>query len=161
MFKYDEEFVRSMFAEDALLYIFNLGEHLSPERERDLTAEKRDALGKAGRFVVEQLDEVSAKLAEAEARAASFVGGDHQGDCLVLGEDAGGQRHFLAGRPVRAGAGLCLLTRHGWMRGRYEWSFDDRPPRFYLTLPHGERAELNLPNGARLAWPGDVGQDPA
>jgi len=159
VFKYDDEFVHGMYVDDVLSYIRNLGEHISPEREIDMTAEKRDELDKAGRFVVEQLHELSAKLAEAEARAASFLGSDHRGDRLVLGQDAGGRRHFLAGRPVRAGSGLCLLTRHGWIEGRYEWSFGDRPPRLYHTLPHGEQVEMELPPSARLAWPADLGLD--
>lgn len=159
MFKHDDEFVDGVHVEDALVSIRYLRDYLAPEYE--LTDEMRDHLDRSGRFVVEQLHELSAKVAEAEARAAKFIGGDHRGDHLVLGEDAGGRRHFLAGRPVRAGAGLCLLTRYGWMQGRYEWSYDERPPRFYHTLPHGERVEMELPYGARLAWPADLGLGPA
>lgn len=159
VFRFDDEYVHGMYVEDMLSDIRHLREYLAPERE--LTEKRRDQLDKSGRFVVEQLHELSSKLAEAEARAATFIGGDHRGDHLVLGEYAGGRRHFLAGRPVRAGAGLCLLTRYGWMQGRYEWSYDERPPRFYHTLPHGEQVEMELPYGARLAWPADLGLDPA
>lgn len=157
MFRFDDDYIDGMYVEDMLSSIRHLRDYLEPGYE--LTDKRRDQLDKSGRFVVEQLHELSAKLAEAEARAASFLGSDHRGDRLVLGQDAGGRRHFLAGRPVRAGSGLCLLTRHGWIEGRYEWSFGDRPPRLYHTLPHGEQVEMELPPSARLAWPADLGLD--
>lgn len=151
MFSSVDDYIGEVHVEDAVASIRNLRDYLAPDYE--LTDSTRDRLGESGRVVVEQLHELSVRLAEAEARASAYLGGDHRGDHLVLGEDGGGPRHFLVGRPVRAGAGLCLLTRYGWMAGRYEWSFGDRPPRFCHALPHGQQVEMELPYGARLAWP--------
>lgn len=82
---------------------------------------------------------------------------------LVLAEDGGGRRHFLAGRPVHAGAGLELRLRDDvWVRIRYEWSWRaDEAPRGYLALGgrgealgwEPEAVEFKLPERAELRWP--------
>lgn len=82
---------------------------------------------------------------------------------LVLGRSDGGQRHYLDGRPVHAGDGLQLLLADGhWLPVRYEWSWDDTPPRAYAALgapAEAARQELNplvefaLPSRAILRWP--------
>ena len=82
---------------------------------------------------------------------------------LVLGRSDGGPRHFLNGLPVNAGASLQLLLGDGhWLAIRYEWSWDDRPPRAYAALgapAEAERqglhplAEFSLDPRAILRWP--------
>jgi len=83
---------------------------------------------------------------------------------LVLGQDAGGPRHFLAGRPVHAGTYLELrLADDRWVVIRYEWSWEpEQRPRAYLAL--GGRGEamgytpevvFSLPEKAGLRWPGE------
>lgn len=83
---------------------------------------------------------------------------------LILGRGEGGQRHFLDGHPVHAGAALEVLMANGtWLRVRYEWSFADG------TLPTAAAAlgvpdaaqnfqepsivEFALPADAILRWP--------
>ena len=82
---------------------------------------------------------------------------------LVLGRSDGGQRHYLDGRPVHAGAGLELLLADGqWLPVRYEWSWDDKAPRAYAALGAPAEAarqelhplvEFSLPARAILRWP--------
>ena len=83
---------------------------------------------------------------------------------LILARTDGGQRHFLDGRPVHAGARLELLLDDGrWVSVRYEWSWQpDEPPRAYLALgvPTPARAitdapvvSFALPAPAILRWP--------
>ena len=83
---------------------------------------------------------------------------------LVLGRSEGGQRHFLDGLPVHAGASLQLLLADGnWLTVRYEWSWDDdRLPTAHAALgapPEAQRQELHpiveftLPPRAILRWP--------
>ena len=84
---------------------------------------------------------------------------------LVLAEDAGGRRHFLAGKPVNAGSSLELrLADDLWVPVRYEWNWNDARPRAYLAL--GGRGEtigpewapepvsFAIPDRAELRWPG-------
>lgn len=81
---------------------------------------------------------------------------------LVLGRDAGGMRHFLAGRPVHAGTALELrLLDDAWVRVRYEWNWDAAmAPRAYIALGgRGEAlgytagpASFPLPEAAELRW---------
>lgn len=83
---------------------------------------------------------------------------------LVLGRDAGGLRHFLAGQPVHAGTFLELRLRDDrWVVVRYEWNWvrSDRP-RAYLALGgRGEAlgyapvVEFSLPEKAELRWPAE------
>jgi hypothetical protein len=81
---------------------------------------------------------------------------------LVLGGDAGGPRHFLAGQPVHAGTALELrLPDDRWVLVRYEWNWDAAVrPRAHLAL--GGRGEalgyapdvdFPLPERAELRWP--------
>ncbi len=58
------------------------------------------------------------------------------GEILMLSDDAGQRRHYLAGRPVQSGTTLdLLLSGEQWVPVRYEWSTrDDVAPRFYLQL---------------------------
>jgi hypothetical protein len=81
------------------------------------------------------------------------------GHALLLGEDAGGARHFLGGKPVHAGAHLFVLSSIGWMAGRYEWSYGvDQPGRLYVPFPGAhESVALRIDSGMRLAWPEELG----
>ena len=75
-------------------------------------------------------------------------------DRLSVTAEAGGQRHTLAGRPVHAGDTLELQLLDGWVRGRYEWAFDARPPALLIRLAGTEEpATLRLPAAALLRWP--------
>ena len=88
----------------------------------------------------------------------------HPDSVLVLGQDDGGLRHFLAGRPVHAGTHLELrLPDERWIGVRYEWNWEpgDRP-RAYLALGgRGEAlgyaplVEFALPVNAELRWPAE------
>ena len=81
---------------------------------------------------------------------------------LVLGQDEGGARHFLAGQPVHAGTVLELrLLNDMWIRIRYEWDWQsEHPPYAYLVLGgRGERlgwdpgiVSFPLPERAELRW---------
>ncbi|HEU5219297.1 MAG TPA: hypothetical protein VFU23_11590 [Gemmatimonadales bacterium] len=78
---------------------------------------------------------------------------------LELRTEPSGPRHYLNGKPVRAGQGLFLLLAPDvWVPGRYEWTFrrKDRP-RLYLELGGhaGQEVELRLPEEALLRWPGE------
>ena len=149
---------QGMYLEDAISDLRGLEDFL--REGPSLVSIPRERLIRAGAILIEELQQLSTELAEAEARAGDFGTSTVRGDHLILGEDAGGRRHFLAGRPVRAGTGLFLLTRHGWLSGRYEWSFrNGEPPRLHHRLPHGEEIEINLPREARLAWPADIDVD--
>ena len=83
---------------------------------------------------------------------------------LVLGADAGGARHFLAGQPVHAGTALELrLPDDRWIVVRYEWSWDVAArPRAYLALGgrgerlgYAEQVDFALPERAELRWPAE------
>ena len=83
---------------------------------------------------------------------------------LVLGGDAGGLRHFLAGQPVHAGTYLELrLPDERWVVVRYEWNWQAGVrPRAYLALGgRGEGlgyapvVEFSLPENAELRWPAE------
>lgn len=44
---------------------------------------------------------------------------------IILGhEGPGNYRHFVAGEPVHAGSAIQVKFGKGWIKGRYEWSFD-------------------------------------
>jgi hypothetical protein len=83
---------------------------------------------------------------------------------LVLGSDAGGLRHFLAGQPVHAGTYLELrLPDDRWVVIRYEWSWDPAArPRAHLALGgrgevlgYAEHVEFAMPERAELRWPAE------
>lgn len=77
-----------------------------------------------------------------------------QADTLEHRHDYGGRRHYLLDRPVYAGTILLLETDDGWVLGRYEWSFDWRPPQFYYAVPGAdELASMAIDSHMRLAWP--------
>lgn len=69
---------------------------------------------------------------------------------LVLGDDGGGPRYFLAGRPVRAGAILEFDSEdEGWQSARFEWSHDlDEVPELYLK----SGAVIPLPEQTLFRW---------
>ena len=74
---------------------------------------------------------------------------------LELGEDSGGPRYFLDGRPVHAGAILeLLLPGELWLPVRFEWTgCASDPPVFFLSLAEtNEQARVRLPRGAALRW---------
>lgn len=84
------------------------------------------------------------------------------GGMLRLGRSPGGARNYLNDLPVHAGDELYLLTRAGWLPGRYEYRHgeDSGLDAFlYFGLPGARGADavpIKLPPGARLAWPMDV-----
>lgn len=125
------------------------------ENAADTTPENLIA---AGVSLVTEVERLEGELARARARLqmttsqAARVAGAR----LELGEDGGGRRHFLAGRPVQSGTGLYLLTAIGWMPGRYEWGFDQRRPRFYFEIPGaGDEESVPIASRAHLAWPAE------
>jgi hypothetical protein len=58
------------------------------------------------------------------------------------GRDSGGRRHYLMGEPVHAGDRIMLLTRWGWLPGRFE-SGGDGAPRFYASPIPGDADEVS------------------
>lgn len=104
---------------------------------------------------LEQEAERSAGRAQRPGAAAAVEG--HE---LLHGVDGGGQRHYLGGRPVSAGTGLFLLTRIGWLPGRYEStrSGGELMGYFHFGLPGCGFASYAIPlrECARLAWPDEV-----
>ncbi len=75
---------------------------------------------------------------------------------LQLGMDGGGLRHSLDGRAVTAGTALDVQLEDGsWIRGAYEWSFDESDwPLLSIRLAGTEDlAALRLPDRALLRWP--------
>lgn len=75
---------------------------------------------------------------------------------LDMRRDGGGHRHFLDGEAVHAGDGLELMTASGWLRIRYEWSFNkDALPFAYAVLPGVDSSEIcfRIPLDALLARP--------
>lgn len=71
---------------------------------------------------------------------------------LVLGEDGGGQRHFLDGERVCAGELLWLEAPDGWIAVRYEsrWPGGRLLGVLYGLTPDGTAADI--PPDARFAW---------
>lgn len=110
-----------------------------------------------------ELESVSRKLEWARASMRCMFD-KHQtpGAVLRLGEDAGGLRHFLDGKPVSAGAVLYLLTNEGWLGGRYEWEFTETArATFTFYIPGarsawGGQVTIVLPPHALLAFPSDL-----
>lgn len=76
---------------------------------------------------------------------------------LELVREPSGLRHFLAGKPVHAGYILELQLEDGWIRGRYEWSFQEGTlPLFYVALASGTGVvSFHPPEAARFRWPGE------
>lgn len=72
---------------------------------------------------------------------------------LVLGRDSGGERHFLDGERVYAGAALWLETEDGWFPVRYEsqWPWGRLRGVLYGITITGDSA-ADIPPGARFAW---------
>lgn len=100
--------------------------------------------------------ELARQRAQATTRRLSARTTD-DGASLRLGEDTGSPRHFLQGEPVHAGEPLLLLTTDGWLRVRYEWTFEpDRDPVGYVTLPGAfeePQVPLRLAREARFMRP--------
>ena len=63
-------------------------------------------------------------------------------------EGSSGYRHYLEGRAVHAGSLLEVLTRGGWVLGRYEWSF--HPERRPYLVTNAETDEAILLNSESL-----------
>ena len=91
-----------------------------------------------------------------------------RGAPLVLGDDGGGPRHFLAGARVPAGTVLHMRIAWEsapgrealWVVGRYEWSFErDDPPMFHFSVATGSDQEsgdevvCRITPLALLRWP--------
>ena len=69
---------------------------------------------------------------------------------LNLIREPGGLRHYLEGRPVRAGSHLEFRDLYGpWTPGRYEWTFRQADPP-YLVTDAGSR---NITPAVELRWP--------
>jgi len=45
---------------------------------------------------------------------------------IVQGRESSGLRHYVNGVPVHAGSAMQVKFGNGWIRGRYEWSFDGK-----------------------------------
>lgn len=76
---------------------------------------------------------------------------------LVLVQRGGRYKHHLLGRVVNGGDVLQLCFSGGWVSGRYEWSADERAPRFHFSIELGGgrvwESSFELPEGALLRWP--------
>ena len=57
-----------------------------------------------------------------------------KGDYIKLGEDSGGWRDFLDGKPIHCGDQLQLWTGERWVYARYEMG-DRIDPDFSLRFP--------------------------
>ncbi len=70
---------------------------------------------------------------------------------LVLGEDGGGARYFLDGRPVHAGDLVEVCWSDVWHPVRFEWTgLLDDPVRFYVA---DRDVSGRLPAHVELRWP--------
>lgn len=104
------------------------------------------------RLLLRLADELeAAELALRRARgprteAERAIGGDR----LELGRDAGGRRHFLAGRPVNCGTMLEWNRGGIWTRVRYEASLHADVTRVVLSDALGEHELLDTD---RFRWP--------
>lgn len=99
------------------------------------------------------LRDQAAMIERLQAALGTQRGRSSVGCALELRKESGGRRHFLAGRPVLCGTTLLLLTKIGWLPGRYEWDFYGAPE-FHFSLP-GSRDKISvpLPASSSLAWP--------
>lgn len=72
---------------------------------------------------------------------------------LIRGQDHGGLRYFLGGRPVHAGSGVELLMPDGsWWPGRVEFTTDPEGLRRRITqlgLEEDERGLVAVPDDVR------------
>lgn len=150
----------------------NIGDVMDPADARNLLldAESDDHSGLDVRSVIiaglsldQELRRVMHECESLRARtrrtgSANTLATQVGGHPLVEGRDAGGPRHYLAGRPVHAGHGLYLLTQLGWASGRYEWGYQPGTQgKFYVRLPGAnDLVAVHIPDGARLAWPDEL-----
>ena len=83
-------------------------------------------------------------------------------DRLVLGEDGGGPRHFLDGRPVSCGSGLEMkVPGDKWVRVRYEASLVRGHIRVYLFASPWAAPKLHAASmGKRCEECGDIVYSP-
>jgi hypothetical protein len=80
-----------------------------------------------------------------------------EGSMLSDGEDVGGRRHYLRDEPVHAGERLILLTRWGWIPGRYESGAEGDPLFHYQPIPGSDREIcIAIDECMRFAWPKDL-----
>ena len=73
----------------------------------------------------------------------------------LLDEGQCGLRHYLQGRPVKAGTIVEVLTDLGWSKGRYEWSFSKTSLPYIVLgpddiIPIGEQTVLRWPTSDGL-----------
>lgn len=70
---------------------------------------------------------------------------------IILGHEGAdsGLRHFVNGKPIYAGQSIHVQFGDAWIKGRYEWSFDqDTPIRIYsergdyITICEGHRVQI-------------------
>lgn len=94
-------------------------------------------------------------MADDLADASTALQGSGQ---LELSQRGARSRHRLLGRTVHGGDVLQLCFSGGWVSGRYEWSGDERAPRFHFSVELGGgrvwESSFELPEGALLRWPG-------
>lgn len=122
-----------MTVEDAI----NVARVIGGLRGGDDDGEVRE-LAVAARRLARKVEEQSLELERERARRkgrGSPPAGVLDGAPLIDGQDYGGRRDFLAGRPVHAGEGLLLLTCAGWHPVRYESNVAGGEPVLYLPLP--------------------------
>lgn len=117
-------------------------------------------LAVAAKRLAEHVLEQARELERERARRRGMSGPERRlvdGQCLEAGEDGGGRRDFLAGRPVHAGEGLYLLTCLGWHPVRYESNMPRATSLLYLPLPGVvDEAVFTPPHAARFAWPDEL-----
>ncbi len=71
---------------------------------------------------------------------------------LRLGDDGGGRRYYLAGRPVHNGDVLEIRLVDGdWLRVRIEHLPED--PTIYVWVGRTFEATTRVPRDAFLRWP--------
>lgn len=124
------------------------------ESEEQAEIQLRDAL-EAGKVLERECRNLSIKLEVQRARCA-HAKTSPEGSPLRQGATLGGRRYYLEGEPVHAGEPLLLLTRWGWIPGRYESSPAGEPLFFCRPLP-GSDAQvcIEIDGKALLAWPCD------
>ena len=82
---------------------------------------------------------------------------DVHGHTLREGTTVGGPRHFLDDEAPHAGTGVWLLTDDGWLRGRYEWTFEPgTPAEIWIGVGRNDEAVIQVYPGARLCFRDEI-----